>query len=82
MRLTRCRRISPAKSGPNLFHRNRTVSWQMSIPRSDSRSSTFRSDGGNRTYISTTSLITSGELLKRRKGEGGKAWERRGMCVR
>src|SRR3546814_2316733 len=27
-------------------HHSRTVSWQMSIPRSNSRSSTFRSDSG------------------------------------
>ena len=32
--------------GANRFHHNRTVSWQMSIPRSASRSSTFRSDSG------------------------------------
>ena len=41
-----------------------TVSWQMSIPRSNSRSYTFRSDSGKPTYISTTSRITSGEELK------------------
>ena len=34
----------------------------------NSRSSTFLSDSGKRTYISTTSLITSGELLKYRNG--------------
>ena len=50
--------------GPNLFHHSLTVSWQMSIPRSNSRSSTFRSDSGKRTYISTTSRITSGDELK------------------
>lgn len=63
--------MSPAKSGPNLFHYSRTVSWQMSIPRSNSRSSTFLSDSGNRTYISTTSRITLGEELKYRNGEAG-----------
>ena len=42
----------------------------MSIPRSASRSSTFRSDKGYFTYIITTSRITSGELLKQRKGLG------------
>ena len=42
MRLTRWRRMSPANSGPNLFHQSLTVSWQMSIPRSNSRSPTFR----------------------------------------
>jgi hypothetical protein len=28
-----------ANIGPNRFHQNRTLSWQMSIPRSNSRSS-------------------------------------------
>jgi hypothetical protein len=64
IRLTRCRRISAANSGPNLFHHSRTVSWQMSMPRSASRSSTLRNDRGNRTYIITTRRITSGEELK------------------
>jgi hypothetical protein len=50
--------------GPNRFHHIRTVSWQMSMPRSNSRSSTFRKLSGKRTYISTTRRITSGELLK------------------
>ncbi len=63
-RLTRWRRTSPANIGPNLFDHMRTVSWLMSIPRSNSRSSTFRNDSGNRTYISTTSRITSGDELK------------------
>ena len=36
--------------------------------RSDSRSSTCRSDSGNRTYIITASRMISGELLKYRKG--------------
>src|SRR3546814_3637124 len=40
-------------------HHSRTVSWQMSIPRSNSRSSTFRSDSGYFTYIITTRRITS-----------------------
>ena len=51
--------MSPANSGPNLFHHSRTVSWLMSIPRSNSRSSTLRSDNGNRTYIITTRRIGS-----------------------
>src|ERR1017187_5398681 len=65
---TRFFRISAAKMGPNLFHQNRTVSWLMSIPRSDSRSSTLRSDSGYFTYIITARRIISGELLKYRKG--------------
>src|ERR1019366_6416635 len=68
MGATRFFRISAAKMGPNLFHQNRTVSWLMSIPRSDSRSSTLRSDSGYFTYIITARRIISGELLKYRKG--------------
>ncbi|SCX86704.1 hypothetical protein SAMN05660666_00092 [Novosphingobium aromaticivorans] len=51
VRFTRCRSMSAANIGPKLFHHTRTVSWQMSIPRSNSRSSTLRSDNGKRTYI-------------------------------
>jgi hypothetical protein len=53
--------MSAANSGPNRFHHNRTVSWQMSMPRSKSRSSTLRSDSGKRIYIMTNSRITSGD---------------------
>ena len=60
--------ISPANIGPNLFHQARTVSWQISIPRSWSRSSTCRNDRGKRTYIITARRITSGEVLKYRNG--------------
>jgi hypothetical protein len=42
MRATRFFRISAANIGPNRFHQNRTVSWLMSIPRSDRRSSKLR----------------------------------------
>src|SRR3546814_2239374 len=59
--------ISAANIGPNRFHQNRTVSWQMSMPRSNSRSSTWRSDSGNRAYIITVRRITSGELLKAKR---------------
>ena len=48
----------------NLFHQARTVSWQISIPRSLSRSSTCRNDRGKRIYIITARRITSGEVLK------------------
>ena len=57
-----------ANIGPNRFHQKRMVSWLMSIPRSASRSSTFRSESGYFTYIITTRRITSGELLKYRNG--------------
>ena len=46
-------RISDANIGPNRFCHNRMVSWPTSMPRSCSRSSTFRSDIGNRTYSIT-----------------------------
>jgi len=57
-----------ANIGPNLFHQNRTVSWQMSTPRSDNISPTFRSDSGYRTYSITAMRITSGDELKHRNG--------------
>ena len=50
------------------FHQTRTVSWQMSTPRSDNRSSTFRSDSGYRTYGVTAIRIISGDELKQRNG--------------
>ena len=68
MFVTRLLRISAANIGPNRFHKNRTVSWLMSIPRSAKRSSTLRSDSGYLTYIITTRRMTSGELLKYRNG--------------
>ena len=40
----------------------------MSMPGSWSRSSTFRSDRGNRTYIMTVRRMTSGLVLKSRNG--------------
>ena len=63
MRLTRWRRMSAANIGPNLFPQYRTLSWQMSMSRSNSRSSTFLTLSGKRTYIITTRWITSGEEL-------------------
>ena len=63
MRLTRWRRMSAANIGPNLFHQYRTVSWRMSMSRSNSRSSTFLKLSGKRTYIITTRWITSREEL-------------------
>lgn len=63
-------RISAAKSGPNLCHQNRTVAWLISWPRSCSRSSTFRSESGNRTYIMTARRMISCEVLKYLKGPG------------
>jgi len=50
IRLTRVLRISGAKTGSNLFHQKRAISWLMSIPRSRSRCSTLRSASENRTY--------------------------------
>ncbi len=65
MRSTRFLRISAANIGPKRFHQSRTVSWQMSMPRSCSRSSTFLSDSGYLTYIITTNRMISGDELKR-----------------
>ena len=45
-----------------------TASWQISIPRSLSRSSILRSDNRNRTYIITASWMISGDVLKYRNG--------------
>jgi hypothetical protein len=47
------------------------------MPRSNSKSSTLRSESGNRTYIMTASRITSGAELKRRNGLGGSALDLR-----
>jgi hypothetical protein len=43
----------------------------MSTPRSNNRSSTLRSERGYRTYIITTSRITSGDESNQRNGSGG-----------
>lgn len=42
----------------------RTVSWLMSMPGSNRRSSTCRSDSGERLYVNAVRPITSGALLK------------------
>ena len=49
----------------------RTVAWQMSIPRSASKSSTLRKLKGKRTYIITISRMMSGEELKKQSGLAG-----------
>lgn len=41
-------------------HQKRTVSWLTSMPRSNSRSSTFRSESGNRIYNITARRMISG----------------------
>lgn len=64
IQLTRWRRTSAANSGPKPGHHNRTISWQMSLPRSNSRSSTFRKLNGDRTYIITTKRMISGEEVE------------------
>ena len=46
-------RITKAENGPILCHHNRTVSWLMSMPGSDSRSTTIRSVNGKRVYFMT-----------------------------
>ena len=45
--------------------KKRTVSWQMSMPRSNKRSSTWRSESGYRTYIITARRITLGITARR-----------------
>jgi len=52
----------------NLFHQVRTFSWLISMPRSWSKSSTCRSESGNRTYIVTAKRMISGDVLKYRNG--------------
>ncbi len=39
--------IAAANIGPNRFHQYRTVSWQISMPRSNKRSSTCRSESAS-----------------------------------
>jgi hypothetical protein len=63
MRLTRLQRASPENIGLNLFHQSLTVSSQMSIQRSNRSSSTLQRLSGKRSYISTTSRVTSGDEL-------------------
>ena len=53
-----------AKYVPNRSTQSLTLSWQISMPRSSRRSSTFRSEIGNLTYISTPSWMISGDVLK------------------
>jgi hypothetical protein len=52
------------KQRTNLAHHSLTAARQMSLPRSNSRSSNFVSESGTRKYIITTSRITSGDELK------------------
>lgn len=54
--------------GPKLFYQKRSVLWLISIPRSWSRSSTLRSESGNRMHIITAKRLTSGLVLKHLKG--------------
>ncbi len=61
-------RISAANIRPKRICQNRTVSWLISTPRSNGRSSTWRSESGYRTHIMTARRIASGELLKQRDG--------------
>jgi hypothetical protein len=58
--------ISAVNICPNRLRHTRTVSWQMSMPRSWHRSSTCRGDRGNPICITTARRITSGDVLKYR----------------
>ena len=55
--------------------------WQQ-ISAANSGSSTVRNDSKNRTYISTTSRITSGDELRHRNGEGSLALDPRLIIAR
>jgi hypothetical protein len=66
--LTFGRRISAAIMGPKRCHQKRTVLWLASIPRSCRRSSTFRSNKGNRTYSIIASRMISRLVRKYWKG--------------
>lgn len=48
------------------FYHSRKDSRQMSIPRSNSKASTFRSDTGNYKYIITTRRFTYNQELRHR----------------
>ena len=50
------------------LHQNQTFSWLTPTPRSRRRSSTLRSESGNRTYSMTASRVASGLVLKQRNG--------------
>jgi len=52
------------------------------MPRSKSKSSTFRSDKGKRTYINITRRMTSGKKLKHQNGLAGFVPDLRLICVR
>ena len=65
---TRRFEISAANIGPNRFHQSRTVLRLISMQRSCRTSPTLRSEHGKRTYIITARRITSGLVLKDRKG--------------
>ena len=57
-------RISAANNGPKRFHPYRTVSWQTSVLRSWSSSSTYLRESGNLTYSITARRMISGDVLK------------------
>jgi hypothetical protein len=68
MRLTCIHTTSAANIGVNGCHPNCTVAWQMSLPRSCSRSSSSRCDKRNRTYIIAAKRMIAGLVVKERKG--------------
>ncbi len=55
----------------NIGRKQRTVSLQISIPRSESRSSTLGKLSGERTYIIITRRMISGDQLDYRNGLAG-----------
>jgi len=71
--------LAAANSGPSRSNQKRIVSWQMSMPRSNKTSSTFRNERWKCTYIRPTSRITSGDELNRLNEAGDLALDRRGI---
>lgn len=67
---TRLLRISVVYIGHYRCHQYRTFSWHISIPRSCSKSSTSRSEGGNQNFIITAKPMISEPLRKPLNGLG------------
>jgi hypothetical protein len=79
---TRFHRIRATSIGLNPFQQKRTVSWLISILRRYGKSSTLRSESGNRTHISTTRRMTLSEVMKQQKGKCRASSEARpGSCL-
>jgi hypothetical protein len=69
--------VSSLSIGPNLRHQTRTVSWQMSMPRLCSRSSTLQSDRGHPTHRITARRMIAGLVVKHLTVSAGSSHEAR-----